>query len=358
MRARVGDAAVREGEVLHARPRHRPLLHVRRRLAVEDALLADPERGVLEADALEGDVAHDLPARAVAREDDERRRGRHVGTGPFDALPRARDVEDLPRLHVVEPFARRVERGAEVLEHVAGARRAPEEERALHALLQDDAARRRVQRLDAPVAHVPALPDGDEDAPKLVRRQLRERRDVGRVGEERAGRARLVVLPHVVVEAVRRAGARGAAVPDPELVEGEAVRRRRLPDAVRAHRERRQCAAAVEDRRQRRGAPEAHGGVRRRERERLFEVVAPRRHPDLHGPPRHGARGAQGARPRERGGGRADLAVRRQRHVRRRQRVRCRRHVRRQQRAGHGQRACQESVSFHHFRFSVSGFRF
>ena len=175
--------------------------------------------------------------------------------------------------------------------------------------------------------HVPALPEQHLHPRKLIRRKRRERGDVLRRRDERLARKILrlarervglavVLLAHVEVELVRRAGTLGATTVDVQLLEENPLWHTRAPKTVRSGGKRRQRHAAVEDSLPRLHGGDAHVGIGGREHGRLLDGVAARFH-------RHFGHTACGdcARRTQRthlfkgAGNGLDLAVRTHRHV-------------------------------------------
>ena len=295
VRAHVRHASAREHEPLRARRVDRRVGHVDRALCLAHARRGKIVRRVLERDAAERDVLHARLGRA--REHHEgRRHGRH-GARRRNSLARARNVEELPRLLVQEPLARRVQRAAVVLEHVARTRARPEEAGTRKAPSEHHETRLGVDVRERHVARAPALPGDHVHARQFLLREPLERRQVCGLRVERAVRhvlelARegvLVLLVrrlHVEVELVRRARARRAPPVHPQLVEQEPIRHARLPDAVRAYRERWQLHAAVKHGLAARRASEVDAAVGGAERDGLRHAVASRQDLHLGGAPR------------------------------------------------------------------------
>ena len=295
VRAHVRHASAREHEPLRARRVDRRVRHVDRALRLAHAGRRKIVCGVLERDAPERDVLYARLGRA--RQHHEGGRHGHDGARRRRRLARARDVEELPRLLVQEPLARRVQRAAVVLEHVARTRARPEEAGTREASSEHHESRLGIDVRERHVARAPALPGDHVHARELVGRELRERGQVGGLRVERAVRhvldfARKGILVflvgrlHVDVELVRRARARRALPVHPQLVERHARRHACLPDAVGARRERRQLHAAVEHRLAAWRAGEVDAAVGRAERDRGRHGVASRQDLHLGGAPR------------------------------------------------------------------------
>ena len=127
--ADVRDAAVLHRKAAHPVAEDGGVADVLRALGVSHAVAGKMPRGMLKRQPLEGHVAHKGVRERIAREHDEPRRDRRDRRRRLHALAGARDIQQLARLHVVEPLARRIERASVVLERVARARAAPMEER-------------------------------------------------------------------------------------------------------------------------------------------------------------------------------------------------------------------------------------
>ena len=208
VRDRVGDAPVVEAHAVVARVRERAAVErdaphaLRRHGAVVAAcgLVLVGLRGtapavgrrpvrVGERDALEDDVVHVRALVGIAPELHEAAdlRGRRYDLRARHVLARQRTVEDRAGLRVVEPFARRVERGAHVLEahqRLARIPRLPPGPRVVAVRL--DRHRRRID----------AAQDAAREAPLVHHEHLRVGQLVG--GNRRQNLCRLVRQRHVL----------------------------------------------------------------------------------------------------------------------------------------------------------------